>query len=265
MAAGIIGASLLSSNASRSSWRPPQWQSSPLYYVLISSSQNTPRGIQYAQATSANDVPIIDSTIGVNSQMYVPDAVMRVEHQQEARITEHPVQTGANISDHAYAMPARVTLDIGMSDAMSAYANSSSSSAEVAGGAWTGASKSKSVNAFTEISSWATGRVIVSIGTRLKVYSNMMVESITPEETNKTKTSLRCRVTFKQVFIANVQQVTASALPQTTQSTSGGVTTSTPLSASQSAQYGKTANPLAPIVIGSGTLSSSASAEGPIG
>ena len=261
MAAGLIGAALLRSGASSSSWRPPQWQSSPLYYILISGAQNAPA---VSTATSNSGVFTL-SVPGVTSQMYVPDAVMRVEHQQEAHITEHPVQTGANISDHAYAMPARVTLDIGMSDAMSAYASSTSSDAVMAAGAWSGPSKSKSVNAFTEITSWATSRVIVSVGTRLKVYSNMMVESITPEETNKTKTSLRCRVTFKQVFIANVQQVAASALPQTTQFTTSGVTTGTPLSAAQSAQYGETADPLAPTVIGSGTLSSSASAEAPIG
>jgi hypothetical protein len=261
MAAGIIGAALLSNGASSSPWRPPQWQASPLYYILISGSQNAPADTTTTSASGVMTVTISGTTL----QMYVPDAVMRVEHQQEAHITEHPVQTGANISDHAYAMPARVTLDIGMSDAMSAYASSTSSDAAMAAGAWSGSSKSKSVNAFTEITSWATSRVIVSVGTRLKVYSNMMVESITPEETNKTKTSLRCRVTFKQVFIANVQQVATSALPQTTQLTSSGVTTGTPLTTAQAAQFGEVADPLAPTVIGAGTLSSVSGAEEPIG
>jgi hypothetical protein len=261
MAAGIIGAALLSNGASSSPWRPPQWQASPLYYILISGSQNAPAN---TTTTSASGVMTMTAS-GTTSQMYVPDAVMRVEHQQEAHITEHPVQTGANISDHAYAMPARVTLDIGISDAMAAYTSSYAPNAVPWVGAAVSSKPSKSVNAFATISSWVTGRVLVTLGTRLKVYSNMMVESIAPEETNKTKTSLRCRVTFKQVFIANVQQVAASALPQTTQLTSSGVTTSTPLSASQTAQFGETANPLAPTVIGSGTLSSSASAEEPVG
>ena len=44
------------------------------------------------------------------------DAVMRLEHLESQRVTQHPVQTGANITDHSYAQPAQLTLDIGMSD-----------------------------------------------------------------------------------------------------------------------------------------------------
>ena len=261
MAAGIIGAALLSRNVSNSPWRPPQWQAAPLYYILISGSQNAPAP---TMTTSADGIATLKMQ-GTTSQMYVPDAVMRVEHIQDAHITEHPVQTGANISDHAYAMPARVTLDIGMSDAMEAYASSSSSNPAVASGAWTGPSASKSVNAYDTIASWVTGRVLVSLGTRLKVYSNMMVESISPEETNKTKTALRCRVTFKQVFIANIQQIADSALPQTTQLTSSGVTTGTPSTAAQEAQFGRVTDPTAPTTLGAGTWSSTTSSEGPLG
>ena len=234
MAAGIIGAALLSGSASKGPWTPPQQAKPATYYVLISGAQNAPAASQSIDASGASTI----KGHGVTTQMYVFDAVMSIAHQQDSQITNQPVQTGANISDHAYAMPARVTLEIGMSDAMSSYASSSKApNAAAAAGVWTGPSKSKSVNAFNEIVSWATNRVLLTLGTRLNSYKNMLVESISSEESNKTIASLRCRVVFKQVFIANVQSVTVSALPQTTQSTAGGATNGTPPTNAQISQY----------------------------
>jgi hypothetical protein len=233
MAAGLIGAAVLAGGASSGQWNPPQFQKPATYFVTINGSTNAPATSNTLTATGGN-ITMNGTTI----QTYVFDAVMRAEHDQSAQITSQPIQTGANISDHAYAMPARVTLEIGMSDVMVAYSSGNpNNSSGIKSGAWTGPSQSKSVNAFNEIVSWATGRLLLTLGTRLKTYSSMMVESINPEESNKTVAALKCRVTFKQVFIANSQQIGVSALPQTTQTSSGGATTGSPPTASQINQF----------------------------
>ena len=46
------------------------------------------------------------------------DAVLNVSTEHTAVVTSHPVQTGANISDHMYLEPVQITMEIGMSDCM---------------------------------------------------------------------------------------------------------------------------------------------------
>jgi hypothetical protein len=45
--------------------------------------------------------------------MLVPSVVISEKHQDTSEITEHPVQYGAAISDHAYDKPSEVTMEIG--------------------------------------------------------------------------------------------------------------------------------------------------------
>ena len=241
---------------STSAWRPPQWNSPVKYSVVISGAANAPASTFEADSTGGGYVTVA----GVTTQMYVFDAVLTASHTQESHITEYAVQTGANISDHAYALPARVVLDVGMSDAMDAYASSLSTDAAAAAGAWTGTSSYKSVNAFQTISSWCIKRVLLTLNTRLKSYPSMLVESVAPEESSKTVAGLRCRVTFKQVFIANVAQVTgASARTQDTKTSNTGTVSGAPPSAAQTSQYGVTTPSTVP---GAGTWTSVSESSG---
>ena len=156
--------------------------------------------------------------------LYVFDAVLKLNHAGEIRLTEFPVQTGANITDHAIKLPKTLSLDIAMSDAMDSY---------YAGG-WSGHS-SKSVNAFQTMVSLRDSRVLVSITTRLLSYSNMMLVSITSDDSNATNHGLRATLHFREVFLATVTATSStinfgsdvsgdpvSARPQTTDSTNSG-------------------------------------------
>ena len=44
------------------------------------------------------------------------DVVVEEQHEDTLEITEHPVEHGANISDHAFMKPASVTIRAGVSD-----------------------------------------------------------------------------------------------------------------------------------------------------
>jgi hypothetical protein len=186
-------------------WRPAEWSRQPAAILTVPASATT----QYA--------------------VYAFDAVLRIEHARELRRTEHPIQTSASspvasITDHAYQLPARVTLEIGMSDAMqSFYPNS-----------WTGAA-SKSISAYQTLVSLQQARTLVTLTTRLETYLNMLIESIRPTDSVKTLRGLRATVVFGQMFFGGVSSapgaVTASAddlagaapaRPQTTASTPMG-------------------------------------------
>ncbi len=123
--------------------------------------------------------------------VYVFDAILHAEHAHELRRTEHPVQTGANITDHAYKLPARVVLEIGMSDAMDSYQPNG----------WESAS-SKSVAAFQTLLDLQRSRQLVTLTTRLATYENMLVESVSATDTSKTLYGLRATVTFSEIFLA---------------------------------------------------------------
>lgn len=62
----------------------------------------------------------IQQTVMVKSNIggYIFDAIFSTDTEHGLTITQHPVQTGANISDHAFVNPVRISMQVGVSDAM---------------------------------------------------------------------------------------------------------------------------------------------------
>lgn len=142
---------------------------------------------------------------------YFFDAFLRVDHTIKLNITEHPVETGANISDHAYLEPKQLIIEIGMSD----------SSKSLVAGQFSGGS-SRSVTAYKLLKELQSQRVPLQIFTRLGVYKNMLIETISAPDDYKTRYSLNATVTFKEIIIAKTKTVKISARPQVTDSTNMG-------------------------------------------
>ena len=200
-------------------WRPQQWQTQAPQKVLIT-FPGQGAAPQYASATG------ITVTLPTGQTLYAFDAEIQVEHQQQLRTTDHPVQTGASISDHAYLEPARLVLDVGMSDAMDAYFNPST---------WQG-TPSKSVSAYQTMLALQFSRIPLQITTRLRTYQNMVVEGLTPTDTYRQFSGLRMRVELRQIFLAQISQPTQSARPQETNQTNLGNVDTQPPSAAQQQQ-----------------------------
>lgn len=236
-------------------WRPPQWSTQPQIYSitavfpatgsLVSSSINgaptssTPTNVQFTAPTT---------------KIYFFDAVFTADHEQEMVITKHPVQTGAPIADHAYLLPARLVLEIGISDAMMSYAS----------GQYTSFA-SKSVSAFQTFLGLQAARVLMTVSSRLKTYQNMLITNVRAREEQRTKYALRASITFEQIFLASTAQQAVSAASQVTDSTAQGpVNTAPPAPAVEEAFQvtppGFPTEPIPgiPIVPGSGAWSSAA-------
>lgn len=130
------------------------------------------------------------------------DAIFSTQHDTSLSITEHPVQSGASISDHAYEEAAKLTFDIGMSDVMQSYIPGQFSD-----------NNSRSISAYAKLRELQSLRLPVSVVTKLDSYSNMLVETISTVEDNKTTYGLRATVTLKQVFVVNVNTVKISERP----------------------------------------------------
>ena len=55
--------------------------------------------------------------VGIKTDVegYVFDAVLKLDHERRLAITDHPVEEGANITDHSYLEPKSLSIEIGMS------------------------------------------------------------------------------------------------------------------------------------------------------
>lgn len=214
-------------------WTPPQYSQPAVTTITVPAVNQNTAGV--------TDSPQVD---------YVFDATFRVIHRRVLRKTSHPVLTGANISDHAYIEPARVTLEIGMSDAMASYSD-----------VWQGAS-TKSISAWQQMIQLQDSKTLLTLTTRLETYFNMLIVEASANDDYKTSRSLKATFTLEELLSASVTSVsTNSALPQVSDTTNNGIVQSTAPNPSQlsqnqipSTQYPNVAT--FPQVPGAGNISS---------
>ena len=228
-------------------FRPPQWSQPALTMITVPAAyagainpnaSTNPNATNQTinPTTQQNGVTTYSVTDSLNPsstppnavpQMLVFDAVMRATHSQRARPTLHPIQDNANVTDHVVLEPARLMLDILMTDVLPPYAE----------GQWVG-NASKSIACFTTLDNLRAARVPLVVTTRLKSYQNMIIVDITPDDTVKTRYGLRATVELQQIFLFNVATSATSARTQTTGSTALGQTAVAPVPAGVVSQNG---------------------------
>ena len=133
------------------------------------------------------------------------DAVVHVDTEESLTITSHPVQNGANISDHAFREPTHITMDVRMSDVMASRSPGQFS------GAYT-----KSVSAYRRLVDLQRSRIPFSVLTRLGSYNNMLIESVNVPDEPAMMNGLSCTVSMREVLVANVATAKVSARQWTT-------------------------------------------------
>lgn len=132
------------------------------------------------------------------------DAFLKESHVGSVRVTEHPVQSGANISDHAYNLPDKLTIEILMSDVMDTV---------IANQFYNEGPKTKSISAYEVLRQLKEKRQPLKVRTRLYYYENMLIENMTTNDDFKTGESLRCTVMMRQIMMASVSTGVVSAKP----------------------------------------------------
>ena len=218
----LINTPALTTETSQYPYRPSEWEGrkaydgsdqSELVYLIpnnISRKEMMPN--------EENDYEEEQITVG-----YFFDAFIRESHSGAVRVTEHPVQTGANISDHAFNLPDRLSVEIFVSDSID----------EVLTGQFSDYA-TKSASAYNTLRKLKEERQLVNINTRLYFYENMIIENMDVDDDYKTANSLRCHVGFRQVMIASVakQSVDYAASQTITDTKKGPQNTETPKSGS---------------------------------
>lgn len=160
----------------------------------------------------------------------IPLAQATIEevHHDKLDITEHPVEQGATISDHAYKRPAEVVIFMAWSDSPSpensiaqqgigiAATLLGRAARVVAGVAASigpaqsllrGNSVPQSKIIYNKLLALQESRVLFDIYTGKRVYNNMLFESLNVTTDVKTENALFLRASCKQVIIVNTQTV----------------------------------------------------------
>lgn len=121
------------------------------------------------------------------------DAVLEEEHEDELVVTEHPVEQGATITDHAYKLPARVTLTYGWS--MGSPQN-------------VGSDITFLKDIYNKFLQLQNARTLFAIYTGKRTYQNMILQAIRIDTTRETENSILVRATCREVLLATTQTIT---------------------------------------------------------
>jgi hypothetical protein len=158
--------------------------------------------------------PIVDLTApNVRSWVYARaniggwffDADLENTHTSTLDITTSPIQLGSSVTDNAFMQPRTLSMNLGVSDTARSFIPG-----QFAGGS------SRSVTAWQVLQQLQELRIPVQVYTRLGLYPNMLVATLTAQEDYTTAHSLRVTVDLQEVLVATVGVVQISANPAVT-------------------------------------------------
>lgn len=108
------------------------------------------------------------------------DCVVSEKHESDIEITEIPIETGSRITDHAFVLPKKVSLDVANENAAASY---------------------NALVGFQET------RVPFTLVTGLTVYNNMLIRRLSAERDKTFSQILRCTVDLQEIIIVETATV----------------------------------------------------------
>lgn len=142
----------------------------------------------------------------------VPDVVVNEHHVDTLSITRHPVQQGANISDHAYKEPAMVTIQAAYSGSSYSALFSLATGADIVGSLTDGQlGESYVQQVYTNLLALQQDRELLEVITGKRAYNNMLIASVEVHTDKESEYTLMLRITCQQVIIVNSSTATLPA------------------------------------------------------
>lgn len=125
------------------------------------------------------------------------------QHQLSSTITDHPVEDGADISDHSRPDPETVTLECVISNTPLTSGSSRTVTSGSQSFTTTAAARDpqRAQAAYTALQKLRTGGKLVTVVTSLRSYESMAIQSISIPRDAKTADALKFAITLKQVRI----------------------------------------------------------------
>lgn len=121
-------------------------------------------------------------------------------------MTDHPVEQGAAITDHAYKRPVEVVLRCGWSNSSLLEALRPSVGAVFSGGSMTRADYVSGV--YSQLLALQEARVPLDVSTAKRRFVNMLITGLSVTTDAKTSEALMVQATLRQIIIARTQATT---------------------------------------------------------
>lgn len=161
--------------------------------TLTDGSLNTLLSSQYSEVAGS----LLLSGRGRTIMGLFADVTVEEKHKDELKITEHPTEVGAAISDHAYKEPPEVMMKVGWSE-------SAGTLNGFLGDTILGGNTSLTIVYQTLLQLQVQALpLIISTGKRL--YTNMLIKSLACTTDLQTENVLMIDITFKKVIMVSTQ------------------------------------------------------------
>jgi hypothetical protein len=139
------------------------------------------------------------------------DASISENHEMEAEVTEHPVESGSQVSDNVRRKPLRVTINGIVSN--TPIVSGIVRAAQQIQGLYDGNSDTdaaRAETAFTTLENIFNNQKLISIYTKLKQYDSMVIKSLTIPRDKSTGDALRFTAVCWEIRIVQAQTVQVS-------------------------------------------------------
>lgn len=148
----------------------------------------------------------------------IPDVIVSEVHDDQVTVTQHPVDTGAAISDHAIVQPASVTCVFGWSDSSRAL------NSALDGSILKGMATTKDV--YDRLVELKNNRELLRLSTGKRVYPSVLITALKVTTTVDTESAAIIEITFQEVFLVEGKTVSLASIrqknPKKTSSKSSG-------------------------------------------
>jgi hypothetical protein len=142
-------------------------------------------------------------------------ATFEETHTDDLEITEHPIEQGASITDHAFKKPAELVLNFGLSNSLNQDG--------LLGGvkivppsllAGSGVEQVKKI--YEQLLQMQSDRELLTVNTGKRSYANMLIKKLVTTTNRQNENTLVVTATFKQVLLVATRLI-QNAVPPTQQ------------------------------------------------
>lgn len=148
---------------------------------------------------------------------FAAQVTIRERHTDELDVVDHPVEQGAQITDHAYKRPPEVMIECAWSNSPRANGILGGLVGAVTGtiagvqSIITGNSPDQVRDVYTKLRGLQDNAILIDVITGKRPYKDMLIKSMIVETDKETEHILSVTVTLRQVLLATVRVVTISA------------------------------------------------------
>ena len=138
--------------------------------------------------------------------LIVPSVVISEKHNDTLEITEHPVEVGAAISDHAYRRPSEVVMQVGFAGGGSLLDFLDTTSIGLSAGL-------SPKETYQELLDLQNSRVPFDVVTGKRIYTNMLIRALEVTTDRTSENVLSAVLTLREVILTSTTttQVAAKA------------------------------------------------------